>query len=50
MVRIGITVVALIIALTVMFESFYTVTAGERGIVFRFGQVADVVTDRRAHV
>ena len=45
MVRIGITVVALIILAIAVFDSFYTVTAGERGIVFRFGQVNAVVPD-----
>ena len=45
MVRIGVAVAAIILLLILAMDSFYTVTAGQRGIVFRFGQVNVVVSD-----
>jgi regulator of protease activity HflC (stomatin/prohibitin superfamily) len=43
--RIVITAIAVVIVLMLLLGSFYTVTSGERAIVFRFGQVKSVESD-----
>jgi len=44
-IRVAATGIAAIVALIVIGGSFFTVSSGERAIVFRFGQVQNVVSD-----